>query len=237
MNRAIGVGIALAATGLILFVMAKAFGTDPHAVPFMLDGKPAPAFRIKRLDNGEFVSLSDYAGRPLVINFWATWCGPCKQEHPVLEAGAKRFADRVAFLGIVFEDTEENTKQFLAQHGWSLTQLFDPKSTVAVDYAVAGVPETYFVTKQGVIRGKYAAPLDDYTLNARVSEILEDPAIEAQVKGALDGLTQAKLASFPVPADNTTIFVRALAVGGQTAEQILAMAKQSDELQQKVKQP
>lgn len=237
MNRTIGVVLALALAGLIIFVMAKGFGTDPHAVPFMLNGKPAPAFTIKRLDTGEPVSLSAYAGKPVVLNFWATWCGPCKQEHPVLEAAAKRFSDRVAFLGIVFEDTEENTKQFLSAYGWSLTQLFDPKSTVAVDYGVAGVPETYFVTKGGLIHSKYAAPLDDYTLDARISEILEDPAIEAQVKAALEELAKAKLATFPVPADNTTTFVRALALGGSPAQQIVDMARQSDELQRKAKQP
>lgn len=173
MRRAIVVLISLSVITLMVWVMRSAFGTDPHAVPFMLTGKKAPPFTIKRLDNGEQVSLSQFAGRPVVLNFWATWCGPCKGEHPVLEWGARRWKDQVVFLGIVFEDSEQNTKEFLSRNGWSLTQLFDAKSTVAVDYGVAGVPETYFITRDGTILYKYAAPLDQMTLAQGIAEILK----------------------------------------------------------------
>ncbi len=173
MRRGIVLAIAIAAIGLVLWVMFKGFGTDPRAVPFMLTNKPAPEFQIKRLDTGEMVKLSDFKGQPIVLNFWATWCGPCAMEHPVLEWGAKRFKDKAIFLGIVFEDSEENTKDFLKRRGWSLTQLFDAKSTVAVDYGVAGVPETYFINRQGVIVGKIAAPLDQETLVSGIAEILK----------------------------------------------------------------
>ena len=89
----------------------------------------------------------------------------------MLEWGAKRWKDQVTFLGIVFEDSEDNTKAFLSRNGWSLTQLYDAKSTVAVDYGVAGVPETYFITRDGTILVKYAAPLDQMTLAKGISEI------------------------------------------------------------------
>ena len=161
MKRKLAVAGSLAIITFVVYIMAKGFGTDPHAVPFLLAGKKAPNFTIKRLDNDTKVSLADFAGRPIVINFWATWCGPCKMEHPVLDWAAKQYADRAVFLGIVFEDTEENTKRFLVENGWSFVQLFDPKSTVAVDYGVSGVPETYFIDKQGIIVGKYAFPFTD----------------------------------------------------------------------------
>jgi cytochrome c biogenesis protein CcmG/thiol:disulfide interchange protein DsbE len=173
MKRLLGFLSALVVVATIVYVMAKGFGTDPHEVPFMLTGKKAPEFRIKRLDTGDEVALSTFAGKPVVLNFWATWCGPCKSEHPVLDWAAKRWANEAVFLGIVFEDTEENTKRFLAENGASFTQLFDPKSTVSVDYGVSGVPETYFINRQGIIVRKHAGPLvDPREFEAKISEIL-----------------------------------------------------------------
>ncbi len=159
--RLLGPAVALAVIALVIYVMAKGFGTDPHAVPFLLTGKPAPAFSIKRLDTGQTVSLADFKGKPIVMNFWATWCSPCKYEIPTLEYVAKQYGDRVVFLGVVFEDTEQNTKRFVQEYHWSFTQLFDPKSTMAVDYGVSGVPETYFINREGVIVGKTTSPFSD----------------------------------------------------------------------------
>lgn len=173
MKRLIGPAVALAVIGLVVFVLAKAFGSDPHEVPFLLSGKQAPNFKIKRLDTGEEVTLDAFKGRPIVLNFWATWCGPCKMEHPVLEYAWRKYEKDATFLGIVFEDTEENTKRFLAENGWSFPQLFDPKSTVAVDYGVSGVPETYFLNRDHVIVKKVAAPFTDPRyFAAEIQEIL-----------------------------------------------------------------
>jgi cytochrome c biogenesis protein CcmG, thiol:disulfide interchange protein DsbE len=160
-TRVVGAAVALAVIALVVYVMAKGFGTDPHAVPFLLAGKPAPNFTIKRLDTGATVSLSDFKGKPIVMNFWATWCAPCKYEIPVLEYVSRQYADRVVFLGVVFEDTEQNTKRFVVENNWSYTQLFDPKSTIAVDYGVSGVPETYFISREGVIVSKTTSPFSD----------------------------------------------------------------------------
>lgn len=173
MKKPLAVATALAVVGFIVFVMAKGFGNDPHAVPFLLAGKPAPNFTIKRLDTDQPVSLSEFKGRPVVINFWSTWCGPCKMEHPVLDWAAKQYGQQAVFLGIVFEDNEQNTKRFLKDNGWSFTQLFDPKSTVAVDYGVSGVPETYFLSRDHVIVKKVAAPFTDPRhFAAEIQEIL-----------------------------------------------------------------
>ena len=173
------VALAVTAAGFLLFVLfrlmfAQAFvgaAYNPHEVPFLMAGKPAPRFSMKRLDTGETVHLEDFIGKPIVLNVWATWCGPCKLEHPTLEWAHSKYGKEVVMLGIVFEDTEEATKKFLVENGGTWTQLYDPKSTVAVDYAVAGVPETYFINRQGTIVGKYAAPIDPRTLAARIEEI------------------------------------------------------------------
>lgn len=174
MKKVLAVAAALGVATIMVYVMAKGFGTDPHEVPFLLSGKPAPDFRIKRLDTDAEVTRSEFAGRPMVINFWSTWCGPCKAEHPVLDWAARTYGDRAVFLGIVFEDNEENTKAFLKRNGWGFTQLFDPKSTVAVDYGVSGVPETYFINRAGIITHKVAFPfLRREEFAAHISEILE----------------------------------------------------------------
>lgn len=173
MKKLWGPAIALAVIGLLVFVLFKAFGTDPHEVPFKLVGQPATNFKIKRLDTNEFVTLDQFKGKPIVLNFWATWCGPCKLEHPVLDLASRKYGKDVVFLGIVFEDNEENTKRFLADNGWSFPQLFDPKSTVAVDYGVSGVPETYFITSDGIIQGKVPAPfMDIRQFDARMKGLL-----------------------------------------------------------------
>lgn len=170
MQRAIIIGVALAATFGLLFVFYAGFGTDPHAVPVMNMGTKAPMFKIKRLDNGQIVDMQELLGKPVVLNFWATWCGPCKAEHPVLNWAANRYPD-VVFLGIVVESEEDATRAWLREHGEGFPQLYDPKSTVAVDYGITGVPETYFIDKAGTIKSKYAAPMDPRTIEERLAQI------------------------------------------------------------------
>lgn len=166
--------------GALLFVLRDGFGRDPHKVPFMLRGQPAPAFALPTLQNGEEVSLASLKGQPVVINFWASWCGPCKMEHPVLEWGAREFGGQARFLGVVFEDTEENARTFLQRYGASFPQLMDARSRTAVDYGVAGVPETYFIDAQGIIRDKHVGPIDPESLAQRIRELSEPlPAAQA----------------------------------------------------------
>lgn len=173
MKRAVVALIVLAIMGLVVFVMARAFGTDPHSVPFMLKGQPAPEFTVKRLDQEGVVSLSQFKGKPVVLNFWATWCSPCKMEQPVLDDASQRYP-QVAFVGIVFEDTEANTRRYLQETGTPYIHLFDPKSTVAVDFGVSGVPETYFINRQGIIVKKSISPfVDPRDFDAEIKEILQ----------------------------------------------------------------
>jgi cytochrome c biogenesis protein CcmG, thiol:disulfide interchange protein DsbE len=165
-------GTVLALTGILLWIFAGAFGKDTHEVPFMLRGRPAPGFELGKLNGEGKVSLASLKGKPVVLNFWASWCKPCAYEHPVLEWGAREYGDRVHFVGMVFEDSEPEAKQFLAQHGASFPQLFDPDSRVAVEYGAAGVPETYFITADGTILDKHIGPIQPQELTARVAQLL-----------------------------------------------------------------
>lgn len=169
----VGVIVAMVVIASLIFIMARAFGTDPHSVPFMLKGKPAPAFTVKRLDQPGEVSLSQFKGRPVVLNFWATWCGPCKYEQPILDLASQTYKD-VAFVGIVFEDTEANTRRYLEETGTPYIHLYDPKSTIAVDFGVSGVPETYFINREGIIVKKVIAPFNTpEEFDQEIQEILK----------------------------------------------------------------
>jgi cytochrome c biogenesis protein CcmG/thiol:disulfide interchange protein DsbE len=159
---------AVAICVALLFILKAGFGRDPHEVPFMLSGKPAPPFTLRALDTGKPVSLEQFKGHPVVINFWASWCGPCRQEHPVLTWGAREFGSQAVFLGIIFEDTEDNARAVLQEEGASFPQLVDPRSRISVDYGVSGVPETYFIDGNGIIMGKYVGPIDPQTLADRI---------------------------------------------------------------------
>lgn len=172
--------LALAAVGLaaalLLFAFAKLFGRDPHEVPFGLKGKAAPDFTLTRLDTGETVTLQQLRGHPVVLNFWASWCAPCQLEHPTLARAAQRFGAQARFFGVVFEDTPDNANAFARPVAPSFPQLVDPQSRMAVDYGVSGVPETYFIDKDGIIRDKVVGPILDLHEVASRLEALQSPA-------------------------------------------------------------
>jgi cytochrome c biogenesis protein CcmG/thiol:disulfide interchange protein DsbE len=179
LNWRLTVGFVVLCLGL-LAVLAKGFGSNPREVPFMLKGQAAPPFTLRALDSGIRVTSEQLKGRPMVINFWASWCGPCKMEHPVLEWGAREFGGQAQFLGVVFEDTEDNAKQFLARMGASFPQLIDQNSSVAVAYGVAGVPETYFIDAQGIIRGKHVGPIDPESMAQWIRQLSTSTASTKQ---------------------------------------------------------
>ncbi len=179
----VAVGLLSLCLGMV-WVFGGAFGKNVREVPFMLRGTQAPAFDLPTLNDRGQVSLEGLKGKPVVLNVWASWCGPCVQEHPVLEAGAKRFGDRAQFVGLVFEDDEEGAKGFLKRHGHSFPQMFDAKGRTAVEYAVAGVPETYFIDANGVIVDKHVGPLSREALAQRIHKHFGPAATVGQAQGA-----------------------------------------------------
>ena len=143
----------------LLAVLVLNIGRDPHAFNSPMIGKPAPAFTLQPTGGGAPIALTALRGKPVVINFWATWCVPCYEEHAVLVAGAREAGDSVQFLGVIYEDEEERVGEFLSRQGSAYPSLMDDDGKTAMSYGVYGVPETFFVDAQGRIAAKHTGPL------------------------------------------------------------------------------
>ena len=133
MNRRVLVG-GLVSIGALVTLLAAGFGRNPSAVPFALQDQPASPFQLERLGGGEPIGLQSLKGKPAVINFWSTWCVPCKVEHPVLQAGAKRYeADGVQFVGVLYGDEPTAAQRFLQRTPSVFPTVVDPGGRMAVD--------------------------------------------------------------------------------------------------------
>jgi len=132
---------------------------DPREVPSPLVGKPAPQFSLPRLDNPEQVfSGKDMLGKVWLLNVWASWCGACKEEHPLLVSLAK--TGFVPVVGMDYKDTRDEALQWLAQGGNPyMTTIMDVDGRVGINYGVYGVPETYVIDKKGIIAYKKTGPI------------------------------------------------------------------------------
>jgi cytochrome c biogenesis protein CcmG/thiol:disulfide interchange protein DsbE len=171
MNRTVlivGVAITLALVA-ILFV---GLGKDPAEIRSPLIGKPAPEFALKAVGSGQMIDIASLRGKPVVLNFWATWCVPCYQEHPVLVQNAQMIPN-VQFIGVVFNDTEDKINAFLRERGSAYPTLLDEQGKTAIEYGVGGVPETYFLNRQGVIVAKFTGPMTTEILQSNVAKALQ----------------------------------------------------------------
>lgn len=170
MNRIV-LSVGMVISAVLVGLLFLGLGKNPNEIRSPLLGRPAPAFALREAGTGQTIDLARYRGKPVVINFWATWCGPCWEEHPVLVAGARGHAD-VQFLGVVFQDTEEKILGFLEQRGASYPTVVDDRGKTAIAYGVAGVPETFFLDANGVIVAKYSGPLNAMDLERELRKVV-----------------------------------------------------------------
>lgn len=164
--------IPLSVVGLLL-LLGYGFWTNPRQIPSPLVGRPAPDFTLTLLD-GKELRLRDLKGRPVVVNFWASWCYPsCWNEAPRLEAAWQRYKDQgVVMVGIIYQDTEENAKDFIDKHGKTYPNGLDIKSRIAIAYGVYGIPETFFIDRDGKIGHKHIGEISVEILTAETEALL-----------------------------------------------------------------
>jgi cytochrome c biogenesis protein CcmG/thiol:disulfide interchange protein DsbE len=165
---------ALAAFIALAAALGSRFGTDPTVVDSPLIGAPAPEFALPYLEKDGRLALVDLERQIVVLNFWASWCTVCKEEHADLMAAAYRYQDAgVRFLGVVFQDQPANAIDFLDEMGRGYDNLEDPRSATAIDYGVFGVPETFFIDRQGTVVAKVIGRVDIDLLQRTLDAILE----------------------------------------------------------------
>jgi len=134
-------------------------------------GQAAPRFDVRGLRGGR-VRSDDYAGQMYVVNFWASWCVPCRQEAPLLGSFAERWRGRVALVGIDWNDTSGAATDFVDEFRLTYTQGVDDGGTLAVSYGLTGVPETYLVTPDGVVAGGIIGAIGPNTLDDLVNQVV-----------------------------------------------------------------
>jgi cytochrome c biogenesis protein CcmG/thiol:disulfide interchange protein DsbE len=172
MNRIVLIsGIVIAAA--LVVVLFLNLGHDPAAIDSPLIGKSAPPFALKAVGTGETIDLAKLRGKPAIINFWATWCGPCYQEHPTLVQNARILAKDVQFVGVVFNDTEQKIQAFLADRGSAYPTLLDESGKTAIAYGVGGVPETFFLDRGGKIVAKYTGPMSTEDIQTNLAKAMK----------------------------------------------------------------
>ncbi|MBI4537423.1 MAG: TlpA family protein disulfide reductase [candidate division NC10 bacterium] len=164
------VAFVLALAAGVIGLLAYGFTTDPRAIPSTMVGKPARDFSLTLFD-GRTVRLSDFRGKVVFLNFWASWCPPCREEAPLLEAAWRRYQTQgVVFLGVDIQDREEDARRFVQAFGITYPNGRDDRGRIAIDYGVYGIPETYFIDPSGRITAKYIGALNMTILAARLAE-------------------------------------------------------------------
>lgn len=162
--------ITLAVLLPLIGILAYGFMRDPRYINSPLIGQQAAPFTVTLFD-GKKLSLDDLRGKTVFLNFWASWCPPCRAEARDLEAAWQRVKDSdVVFLGVDIQDTEENARAYLKEFNVTYPNGRDLSGKVAVDYGVWGIPETFFIDPQGRITYKHVGSLGTALITARLDE-------------------------------------------------------------------
>jgi cytochrome c biogenesis protein CcmG/thiol:disulfide interchange protein DsbE len=163
---------------LLLTVWAGALLAMGTATAGPRIGGAAPDFALADLD-GNPLTLGELRGRPVIVNFWGSWCGPCVDEFPVLQQAITRHrGDDLVVVGIVVRDNSELARDFMARMGATWTSAMDPGGMTARSFGILGAPESFFIDRRGIVRGRQFGPLTTSDLERQLALTL-NPATEA----------------------------------------------------------
>ncbi len=170
--------VSLLNVGILALLLTQLLTPAPNVVSDPLVGHPAPDFSLAMLrpvTGKSALSLSNFKGKPVVLNFWASWCDPCKQEAPLLESTWKQMQAQgkdVVFLGIDYQDSNKNSLSFLQSNKITYQTVVDADGSVSTKYGVASLPDTIFLNRNGTVMSKVARQLTAQALSSGLQLIL-----------------------------------------------------------------
>jgi len=161
----------------VAWLLFQGLGRDPRELPSPLIGRPAPSFELAAMD-GQTVDSASLRGKTVLVNFWASWCFECIEEHRVLLEAQEHYGADLVIIGVLYQDTVADALGFLARYGdggWP--NLIDTDGALAIDYGVSGVPESFFLDAAGIVRYKQWGPVTRAVLDAQMATLLSDVSI------------------------------------------------------------
>ena len=173
MTRTLRIGGQLVALAAVVGLLALLVWHITHQTHAPKVGAAAPSFTLHRLGSTQKLALAAFRGKPVVLNFWASWCVPCKSEAPVLEQEWTRYRSRVQFVGIDYHDVTSDAEHFVAAHRLTFPMVQDGSGDVTQgSYGITQVPETYVVNGAGRVVLHIAGPITGSTFPAELQRVL-----------------------------------------------------------------
>lgn len=172
-GEGLGLGRSVWIVAAVAVALLIILGYGLRARPGSRIGAPAPDFTLSLFDGGE-LSPADWRGSVVVLNFWASWCPPCRDEAPALEKVWQEYQDRgVLFVGVSYKDVDSKATAYIEEFDITYPNGPDPYSRIAVSYGITGVPETFLIAKDGRLVKHYVGPITEAGLRTALEEILQ----------------------------------------------------------------
>jgi cytochrome c biogenesis protein CcmG, thiol:disulfide interchange protein DsbE len=149
--------LALAAVAGMLVLLVWRVTHEAKATSI---GKPVPGFKAPRLDGHGELTLASLRGRPVIVNFWASWCAPCKSEAPALERTYRQYRSKLVVLGVDYTDASSDARHFAAKKGLTFPLVRDSSGLIGNAYRLTGVPETFVLDRRGLLVGHIVGQID-----------------------------------------------------------------------------
>ena len=178
----IRLALTILIVGGLAALLAYGFTRDSRYIQSPLVASKAPSFTLTLFD-GKVIRLADFRGKAALVNFWASWCIPCRAEAVALENAWQKYKERgVVFIGVNIQDKEEDARAFMKEFGITYLNGRDESGKIAIDYGVWGIPETFFIDQEGKITYKHAGELKAPIIGAKLDEALRG-TVTAEGKG------------------------------------------------------